>query len=100
VVGRCGKTWVLVQALIGTLMLDRAGGGVGQAPLAATRFLVDSVPVAQPLHSGGHAGADRDRVPWWRVGKRLARFLELLERLERRDRARMLAGPLPGGGVR
>lgn len=59
--------------------------GIGQPPLAATRYLVDAVarrpaPRVEPLPA------------WWRIGPRLVRTIELFERLERIERGDRLAG--------
>lgn len=71
-------------SLVATAIIASIGSrrGVPAAPLPATRFLVESV-AAMPLR------AEHDSLaapyPWWRFGYRVARIIDLFERLERRE---------------
>jgi phytoene synthase len=59
------------------------------APLPAAAFLVDAVTGAAARRRG--AAVAPARTPWWDLGRRIARTLELFERLEQRE----ARGPRP-----
>lgn len=83
VVSRRRKLLGLAQALV---MLAPARGA-GAPPLAQTAFLVDAVAAwPAPAQAAGAPG-------WWHLRTRFVRTLEIFERLEWRERERLLAGP-------
>ncbi len=86
--GRRKLAWLL--RALAALKPAGAGEQADAPPLEATRFLVQAV-ARWPA-----PGTDRPR-PWWHLGERAIRTLELFEQLERRDRERAL---LPSAGLR
>jgi len=93
VVSKGRKLMLLGRALTGSARVRARAAGV-EAPLAATRYLVDAVTMAQVPTAGKVTAA---RLPWWRVRSRALWLLDLFEQMERRERAAALPSLMESG---
>ncbi len=80
------KATLVAAAIIASISSRR---GVPETPLPATQFLVESV-AAMAVRAGHESLAAP--FPWWRFGNRVARIIDLFERLERREQLVRAAG--------
>ncbi len=72
------KVALLARALGATVL---PSGSASIPSLAETRFLVDAVVAAHPSAAGAVAS-----IPWWNLYEQMVRTIDLIEKLERRDR--------------
>jgi phytoene synthase len=93
IVSKGRKVWLLGRALTGRGRRRARAVGV-EAPLAATRYLVDAVTMATAPAVERVSAA---RLPWWRVRSRALWLLDLFEQMERRERATALPSLMESG---
>ncbi len=91
------KGWLLMHATMAALSLSSASLPSVSA-LRETDFLIEALDHLGATHA--HASPELDGVPWWNLAGRIARIIDLFDRLERMDHGKTVTAESGHGTAR